>query len=156
MGDGRAIKGNALFTTRSRQKGDVVAYYSGKVVPRERTYLESRARRFYIYLDDGYTMDGGTGGLKPRAGTITAYINSPAGCVADDGKPMEPNLAPYVDHTMGLGPRTVRMVALRDIASGEELFYDYGDRHDMSTLSPESGSEDEVYREVACVQAASP
>mmetsp|Transcript_73296 Transcript_73296/g.237378 ORF Transcript_73296/g.237378 Transcript_73296/m.237378 type:complete len:125 (+) Transcript_73296:1941-2315(+) len=71
-------------------------------------------------------MDGGTGAERPHAAHVSAYLNSPAGCVDAAGAPLEPNLDASIDPSMGLGQRVIKLVARRDIDVGEELFFAYG------------------------------
>lgn len=150
--DGRIVKGQSVFTTRVRLAGEVVAYYRGRILPRGKMLHQRRARRFYFYLDDNHTIDGGTGGAKPHAAHVTSYINSPTGCVAKDGLPLQANLKPIVDPSLGLGRKSLRFRVERDIAAGEELFYSYGDEHDLSNLSPESSSDDSIHYELKQLQ----
>eukprot|EP00928_Gymnodinium_smaydae_P088302 TRINITY_DN7240_c0_g3_i1.p3 TRINITY_DN7240_c0_g3~~TRINITY_DN7240_c0_g3_i1.p3 ORF type:complete len:116 (-),score=26.90 TRINITY_DN7240_c0_g3_i1:440-787(-) len=87
----------------------------------------------------------GTGGPRPRAAHVTAYMNSHSGCLAKDGSPAQPNLRARVDPSKGLGSRAIAFVASRDLSAGEELFFDYGEEHDMTAVSSESSSDDEVW-----------
>eukprot|EP00929_Paragymnodinium_shiwhaense_P093736 TRINITY_DN53989_c0_g1_i1.p1 TRINITY_DN53989_c0_g1~~TRINITY_DN53989_c0_g1_i1.p1 ORF type:complete len:388 (-),score=62.47 TRINITY_DN53989_c0_g1_i1:14-1177(-) len=154
--DGRAIKGQSVFAARTFKAGDFVVWYKGRILQAEEKLRKPRARRFYFMLDSACTIDGGTGGLKPQAAHIAAYLNCHSGCVGDDENDLEPTLTPVVDPTKGLGNHTIRMEALRDIAAGEELFFDYGDRHKLDSVSSESSGEDEVYKLLATMQGPAP
>eukprot|EP00931_Biecheleriopsis_adriatica_P102479 TRINITY_DN77444_c0_g1_i1.p1 TRINITY_DN77444_c0_g1~~TRINITY_DN77444_c0_g1_i1.p1 ORF type:complete len:419 (-),score=85.26 TRINITY_DN77444_c0_g1_i1:25-1281(-) len=144
--DGRPVKGFSVFTTRARREGDVVTHYRGSLLRRADMRRTPRAQRFYFALDDEWAMDGGTGGSKPRAAHVAAYLNSPAGCIdPGTGQAMQPNLKPKIDPSKGLGQRSLKLVALRDIEDGEELLFDYGDCHNLEEVSSDS-SEDEIWK----------
>merc|ERR1712048_328974 len=145
--DGKRVRGGSVFTTVARNTGDLVTYYKGRILRRSQMRRTSRAQRFYFSLDDAYTLDGGTGGERPRAAHVAAFVNSPVNCIAEDGSPLVANLRWRVDPTQGLGHRAASLEATRDIVAGEELLLDYGADYDLTNLSPES-SEDEVLAEL--------
>ena len=92
-----------VFTTAAIRKGARVVEYTGtRITPEEADRLYDNAPRTYLYgLDDGKTVIDGEG--------IGAYLNH--SCA--------PNCE--VDEIKG----RVWLFALRDIAAGEELVWDY-------------------------------
>jgi len=153
--DGRKVQGRSLFTIDPIAEGAHVMHYRGRILRRDEMVGSSRAQRYYLFLDTWRLIDGGTGGPRPQAGHASALINSPAGCICEDGRPVEANCAIRIDPSKGLGQRTVSLKALRDIAAGEELFFDYGEHYDLSELSSDSSdasasqqNEDEDSKEV--------
>lgn len=142
--DGQSVRGASVFTDVPREAGELVACYKGTILRKQDILPSSRAQRFYMFLDDAYIMDGGTGGPRPSAAHITSYINSPAGCVSQHGTPLQANLRIQVDPRKGLGQHACRLIAARDILAGQELLLHYGDEYNLMSLSPES-SDDEVY-----------
>ena len=99
---GRGCSGLGLFAARPFAKGERVAEYVGVMLD-EAGFLKSRSR--YLFdIGGGGALDG-----SPRW-NIARYINH--SCA--------PNCDPVVKR------RRVFIHALRDIAVGEELSYDYG------------------------------
>jgi uncharacterized protein len=98
----RARAGLGLFADQAIPKGACIIEYTGKVLTDEE-YDASRSR--YLFdIGGGKVLDGSTRGNRAR------YINH--SCV--------PNCEPE------LHKRRVYIFAVRDIAPGEELAYDYG------------------------------
>ena len=104
------IHGKGVFAVKPLAQGDMVIEYLGEVI----TWREALRRHphdptdpnhtFYFHVDDKCVIDAKVGGNAAR------WINHACSpnCEADeqDGR--------------------VHIMALRDIAAGEELFYDYG------------------------------
>ena len=104
------IHGKGVFALRPLAKGETVIEYTGEVI----TWREALRRHphdpkdpnhtFYFHIDDRHVIDANVGGNAAR------WINHACSpnCEADeqDGR--------------------VFIKALRNIAPGEELFYDYG------------------------------
>lgn len=103
------IHGKGVYAVRPIKAGDRVLEYKGKII----TWRKAQAihphdpsqpnHTFYFHLDDGHVIDGKQNGNSAR------WINHAC----------EPNLEAEQD-----GNR-VFLKALRDIAVGEELFFDY-------------------------------
>ena len=104
------IHGKGVFALRPLAEGEPVIEYRGEVI----SWVEALRRHphdptqpdhtFYFHIDDLHVIDGNVGGNSAR------WINHACvpNCIADDA-----------------GGR-VRLLALRDITPGEELFFDYG------------------------------
>ncbi|TAK96372.1 MAG: SET domain-containing protein [Aquabacterium sp.] len=105
-----AIHGKGVYAIRPLKAGDTVLEYRGEII----TWQEALDRHphdpsqpnhtFYFHLDDGHVIDG------KYQGNSAKWINHSC----------DPNLEAEQD-----GDR-VFLKALRDIAVGEELFFDYG------------------------------
>jgi len=97
--------GFGLFATRRFTKGDFIAEYTGEKVAN--AIADKMPGRYLFELDDQWTIDG-----SPRSNTAR-YINHSCdpNCDADV----------YDGHIL--------IHAMRDIESGEELLYDYGDEY---------------------------
>jgi SET domain-containing protein len=105
-----AVHGNGVFAVQDIAEGETLIEYKGEVI----TWKEALRRHphdpaqphhtFYFHIDDGHVIDGGVKGNAAR------WINHSCdpSCEADeqDGR--------------------VFIKALRNIAAGEELSYDYG------------------------------
>jgi hypothetical protein len=105
-----AVHGNGVFAVQDIAEGETLIEYKGEVI----TWKEALRRHphdpeqpnhtFYFHIDDGRVIDGGVKGNAAR------WINHSCdpSCEADeqDGR--------------------VFIKALRNIAAGEELSYDYG------------------------------
>lgn len=104
------VHGKGVYAIRPLRAGDTVLEYKGEII----TWKEALRRHphdpsqpnhtFYFHLDDGHVIDG------KYKGNSAKWINH--SCA--------PNLEAEQD-----GDR-VFLKALRDIAVGEELFFDYG------------------------------
>ena len=104
------VHGKGVYAVRPLKAGDVVLEYKGEII----TWQEALDRHphdpeqpnhtFYFHLDDGHVIDG------KHLGNSAKWINHSC----------EPNLEAEQE-----GDR-VFLRALRDIAPGEELFFDYG------------------------------
>ncbi len=104
------VHGKGVFAIQHIDAGDTVLEYKGEII----TWDEALARHphdpeqpnhtFYFHLDDGHVIDG------KHEGNSAKWINHSC----------EPNLEAEQQ-----GFR-VFLKALRDIAPGEELFFDYG------------------------------
>jgi uncharacterized protein len=104
------VHGKGVYAVRPITAGDTVLEYKGEII----TWRQAQARHphdpsqpnhtFYFHLDDGYVIDA------KYNGNTAKWINHSC----------EPNLEARQDG------RRIFLQALRDIAAGEELFYDYG------------------------------
>jgi len=104
------IHGKGVFALRPIAAGETVVEYTGKVMSWKKAQKKAPHNpdepnhTFFFHVDDKHVIDGGDGGNAAR------WINHACGpnCEADedDGR--------------------VYIKALRDIAPGEELNYDYG------------------------------
>jgi SET domain-containing protein len=105
------VHGRGVFATRFIAAGDTVIEYTGEVI----TWTEALRRHphdpeqpnhtFYFHIDDGRVIDGRVNGNSARWINHSCDPNCEAD-ETDDGR--------------------VFVKALRDIAPGEELNYDYG------------------------------
>jgi len=104
------VHGNGVFAVRDLAEGEKIIEYKGEVI----SWKEALRRHphdpaqpnhtFYFHIDDGHVIDGNVNGNAAR------WINHSC----------EPNCE--ADEVDG----RVYIKALRDIAAGEELNYDYG------------------------------
>ena len=107
-----ALHGNGVFAARDIPAGTRILYYGGRRISAEQadarhpTNPDDPFHTFFFALGSGQVIDGGDHGNDAR------WINH--ACA--------PNCEAQEDEA---GER-VRIVALRDIREGEELFYDYG------------------------------
>lgn len=104
------VHGKGVFALQPIARGEHVITYEGERI----TWDEAQRRHphdpaqpdhtFYFHVDDGHVIDGKVNGNAAR------WINHSCdpNCIADDET------------------GDVHVLALRDIAAGEELFYDYG------------------------------
>jgi len=121
------VHGKGVYAVRPIKAGEMVLEYKGKIItwrkpwPFTLTDPSQPNHTFYFHLDDGHVIDGKQGGNSAR------WINH--GC--------EPNLEAEQD-----GNR-VFLRALRDIAVGEELLFDYA-------LMIEGRKTAKVRKEYAC------
>lgn len=121
------VHGKGVYAVRPIKAGEMVLEYKGKII----TWRKALAlhphdpsqpnHTFYFHLDDGHVIDGKQGGNSAR------WINH--GC--------EPNLEAEQDGNH------VFLRALRDIAVGEELLFDYA-------LMIEGRKTAKVRKEYAC------
>ncbi len=104
------IHGRGVFATQPIEAGSTVIEYKGEIITWEEALdrhphdPEQPNHTFYFHLDDGHVIDGKYQGNSAR------WINHSC----------NPNVEAEQD-----GNR-VFLKALRDIAPGEELFFDYG------------------------------
>ncbi|KAK54964.1 SET domain protein [Bordetella bronchiseptica MBORD675] len=106
------LHGNGVFATRKIPAGTRIIEYGGKRISAEEadrrhpTNPDDPFHTFFFSLSSGRVIDGGDEGNDAR------WINHSCdpNCEAQEGR----------------HGKRVYIVALRDIARGEELFYDYG------------------------------
>ncbi len=111
------IHGNGVFAVTKLKKGEELVEYRGRVITHaqaDRRYggtVES-GHTFLFTLNEKYLIDGNDGG------NVARWINH--SCA--------PNCKAYVHESDDGDLRKERVIieALRDIAPGEELTYDYG------------------------------
>jgi hypothetical protein len=104
------VHGRGVFALQPISKGETIIEYTGEVI----SWAEALRRHphdpsqpdhtFYFHIDDERVIDGKVGG------NVSRWINHSC----------DPNVE--ADDTGG----RVFLVALRDIAPGDELFFDYG------------------------------
>ncbi|HET6631327.1 MAG TPA: SET domain-containing protein-lysine N-methyltransferase [Rhodanobacteraceae bacterium] len=111
------IHGNGVFAVQPIRKGDFVIQYKGRLITHaqaDRDYGDGAdtGHTFLFTLNDKYIVDANVGGNSAR------WINHSC----------EPNCEASVEEADDGNPRHDRVVieALRDIAPGEELTYNYG------------------------------
>jgi len=99
------IAGQGLFAGQDIKRGTKIIRYIGEKITHEESDRRLAAGNVYIFgLDERYAIDGSTHKNPAR------YINHAC----------DPNC-----HTEQFG-NTIWIVAIRDIAAGEELTYNYG------------------------------
>ena len=99
------IAGQRLFAEQNMRQGTKIIRYIGEKITQEESDRRLAAGNVYIFgLDERYALDGDT----PK--NTARFINHAC----------EPNC-----HTEQFGS-TIWIVAIRDIAAGEELTYNYG------------------------------
>lgn len=112
-----AIHGNGVFATAAIARGEYIVRYKGRLrthaeVDAEYGAVEENGHTFLFTLNDDYVIDANSGG------NIARWINH--SCA--------PNCEAVL-HEDSKGRRhkdKIRIHALRDIAAGEELCYNYG------------------------------
>jgi SET domain-containing protein len=103
------IQGRGVYATRDIAEGERIIEYTGALITNDEADEQcddEQMRRHHTFLfgvDDRYTIDGARGGNEAR------FINHSC----------EPNCESVVER------RRVFIHAMRDIAAGEELVYDY-------------------------------
>lgn len=125
------VHGKGVYATRPISEGETVLEYKGEII----TWRKALARHphdpsqpnhtFYFHLDDGHVIDA------KYKGNTARWINHSC----------EPNM-----EARQSGNR-VFLLALRDIKTGEELFYDY-------SLMIEGRKTAKVKKEHACLCGA--
>lgn len=107
------IHGYGVFALRRIRKGREVIEYRGKLLTHEQSDARGpdTGHTFLFILNEHYVIDAGQGGNEAR------FINHSC----------QPNCVAYWIQSKSKDPKKDRVVieALRDIAPGEELTYDY-------------------------------
>jgi uncharacterized protein len=102
---GRSATGLGLFATQLIKRAAYIATYCGRRISTEEAYRrERRGAKYMFELDGRWVIDG-----SPRC-NVARYINHSC----------RPNAKPVVRKDR------IMFVALRPIAPGEEITYDYG------------------------------
>ncbi len=116
------IHGNGVFATAHIPADTRVCFYQGERITHDQadeTYGDTldTGHTFLFTLNDEYIVDGN------RRGNIARWINH--SCA--------PNCQAQIEEHAGDDRRRdrIEILALRDIAEGEELTYDYGIRLDV-------------------------
>jgi SET domain-containing protein len=105
------VHGKGVFATVDLAKGESLIEYAGEVISWDealRRHPHDPAQpnhTFFFHIDDGHVIDGGVGGNSSRWINHSCDPNCEAEETAD---------------------KRVFIIALRDIAAGDELFFDYG------------------------------
>lgn len=105
-----AVHGKGVFALQALQAGTAILEYRGEIISWEQAQArhphdpEQPNHTFYFHIDDSRVIDGGVGGNASR------WINH--------------SCAPNCEAEERDGRIFIR--ALRDIAAGEELLFDYG------------------------------
>ncbi len=109
---GKSATGKGLFATKPIPKGSCIIEYTGKTVKPED--VEKINSRYLFEIDEGYTVNENVPTNKAR------YINHSCkpNCEAD-------------------GPKGhVYILTLRNIKTGEEITYDYGEEYFDEYIKP--------------------
>ncbi|MBM3261342.1 SET domain-containing protein [Candidatus Kaiserbacteria bacterium] len=104
--------GHGLFATVPIKKGDFILEYTGKKIPTD--VADALTTRYLFHINDTWTIDG-----SPRS-NVARYINH--GC--------DPNCEVEMD-----GERLM-IYAIKNIAKGEELSFDYGAEYYDEFIKP--------------------
>ena len=117
--DGRFIvrksgsgKGHGLFALKPIKKGNFILEYIGKKIPT--TLADTLKTRYLFEIDEQWTIDGSERSNAAR------YINHSC----------DPNCEVYIEKGR------IMIYAIKNIAIGEELSYDYGDEYFDEFLRP--------------------
>ncbi len=113
----RASAGLGLFAIDAFRKGDFVIEYTGEPLTTEEA--DRKGGKYLFYVDDNLTLDG-----TPRR-HIARYMNHSC----------DPNCEAIIEEYEN-GDKKVMIYALRDIAPGEELTYDYGEEYVADFIAP--------------------
>lgn len=106
-------KGQGLFATTPIKKGDFVIEYTGRHIPNE---LADRLKTKYLFeLDEQWTIDG-----SARSNTAR-YINHSC----------KPNCEAEIQEGK------ILIYAIKNIAAGEELTFDYGEEYFDEFIKPQ-------------------
>lgn len=109
----RGVSGLGLFANEFIRKGDHIIDYVGERITSEEA--DRRSTRYLFELDDDYTIDGSS------RSNVARYVNHFC----------DPNVEAEV-----MDGRRIRLSALRDIFTGEELGYDYGEEYVAEFITP--------------------
>lgn len=119
-------KGRAVFATRNFSRGEFVCEYAGEMISyqlakkREEMYAQDETIGCYMYFFEykskSYCIDATS--ETSRLGRLLNHSKLEGNCQA---KLFETDTRPFII-----------LVAARDIATGEEMTYDYGDRNKVS------------------------
>ncbi len=122
------IHGNGVFALRSIRKGQEIVHYLGKLRTHEDVdgaydAAADDGHTFYFTLNDKYVVDAASRGNAAR------WINHSC----------RPNCEAVTEEDPSGDPRKDRILiqAIRDIAAGDELSYDYGISFDGSVTARE-------------------
>jgi SET domain-containing protein len=108
----RTSTGLGLFTRKAFAKGDFIIEYTGALLPNDEA--DRRGGRYLFRVNSRWTIDG------VGRENLSRYINHSC----------SPNCVAY---TRG---KKIRIYALRKIATGEELCYDYGREYFDAYIKP--------------------
>ncbi len=112
----KGINGLGLFADERIKKGDFVIRYEGELISTEEA--DKLKTRYLFQIDENYTIDGSKRENKAR------YINHFC----------KPNLEAVVE------AGEIVFYALRDIQTGEELGFDYGEEYFAEFIAPKGCS----------------
>jgi SET domain-containing protein len=105
-------KGHGLFALKPVKKGEFILEYVGKKIPT--SLADTLATRYLFEIDGEWTIDGSERSNAAR------YINHSC----------DPNCEVYIEKGR------IMIYAIKNIAAGEELTYDYGDEYFDEFLRP--------------------
>lgn len=104
--------GLGLFADEPIRKGEFIIEYTGELITNEEA--DKRRTRYLFEIDERYTIDGAT------RSNLARYMNH--------------FCKPNVEAEIEAGQ--INFYALRDIAVGEELGYDYGKEYTDEFIKP--------------------
>jgi len=108
----RSTAGLGLFATRPFKKGDRIVEYKGRVISKDEEY--SSRSKYLFEVRRGRTIDGAS------RRNLARYINHAC----------KPNCEPEIEQGR------VFIDAIKNIAEGEELGYDYGKEYVDEHIKP--------------------
>jgi len=111
---GRSSAGLGLFAVRPIAKKAYIATYQGKRIPTKEAHRREGKAKYMFEINARWTIDGSS------RRNLGRYINH--GC--------RPNCEPV------LRKGKIVLIALRDIAPGEEIAYDYGKEYFDLFIAP--------------------
>src|SRR5262249_2005037 len=117
-GLGRPRRGLALFATKPIKKGDFIIKYWGRRIPNK--IADELDNRYLFEINSRWTVDGAT----------------------------RRNIARYINHSCRPNAETdivkgeILITAVKNIAPGDEITYDYGKEHFNGFIKPKRGQWD--------------
>ncbi|EKE11949.1 MAG: Nuclear protein SET [uncultured bacterium] len=108
----RSVSGLGLFTTKNIPRGTFIIEYTGELIPTRQT--GASGGKYLFKINSRWAIDG-----KGRE-NLSRYINHSC----------KPNCEVQINRRM------ILIYALRDIAEGEELSYDYGAEYFLTLIKP--------------------
>lgn len=109
--------GKGLFASTPVQKGAFILEYTGIPMPTEEA--DEHPGRYLFEVDEHITLDGDT------PDNTAKYINHSC----------DPNVEAEVDEEAD-GSKHINIYAVRDIATGEEFYIDYGEEYFDEFIRP--------------------
>jgi hypothetical protein len=113
---GRSKTGLGLFATRPIKKGDMIIRYVGPMLDCRKKKDDAVENKYLFQINGRWTIDGST------RKNIARYINHAC--------------RPNAESDVNARKRTVHIRAIKNIAPGEEINYDYGTEYFKEYLKP--------------------
>jgi len=113
---GRSKTGLGLFATRPIKKGTKIIRYTGPMLDCRKEKDDAVENKYLFQINSRWTIDGSV------RRNIARYINH--------------SCRPNAESDVNTRKRTVHIRAIKDIAPGEEINYDYGTEYFKEYLKP--------------------